>query len=108
MARTKFCWIYTTVKNKKEAQRISRNLVTEKLVACANIFSSMESVYSWKGRVESSREVAVIFKARTASFSKVEKRILQLHSYDCPCVVMIPIGAGSRPYLKWLNQNTLK
>ncbi|MDZ4662287.1 MAG: divalent-cation tolerance protein CutA [Pseudomonadota bacterium] len=106
MASVKFCWIYTTVKNKKEALRISRVLVSEKLVACANIFSGMESVYRWKGKIETSREVGVIFKTRSTNYTRVEKRIIGLHSYECPCVVMLPLAKGSRSYLKWLAQNT--
>ena len=102
---SKFCWIYTTVKNKKEALQISRVLVNQKLVACANIFSGVESVYRWKGKIEVSREVAVIFKTRAVNYLRVERRILSLHSYECPCVVMVPLARGSRSYLKWLAES---
>ncbi len=98
--------IYTTCSNKEEAQKIAEALVEARLVACANIMAAHEAVYRWEGKVESSEEVAVIFKTGEELFDAAKDKIVELHSYDCPCVVSWPITKGHPPYLEWVTKET--
>ncbi len=95
--------IYSTFSEKAEAEDVSRALVEARLVACANILPVMSSVYLWEGEVQSSDEVAVIYKTTADMYGKVESEIKRLHSYDCPCVISWDIERGSSPFLEWLN-----
>lgn len=99
-------FIYITCGSQPEAERIADALVEEQLVACANILSPHTAVYRWEGKVERGEEVAVVFKTRADLFEKVKNRIVELHSYDCPCVVALPIEAGHEPFLKWIGEET--
>jgi uncharacterized protein involved in tolerance to divalent cations len=64
------------------------------------------SIYRWQGKIETATEVVLIAKSRAALFEEIEKRITELHPYDCPCLVAWPIEAGHQPYLDWLGQET--
>ncbi len=72
-------------------------------MACANIMAPHQSVYWWDGKVEQGEEVAVIFKTREDLFEAVKDKIVELHSYDCPCVVAWPVTKGHAPYLEWVE-----
>lgn len=101
-----FSFIYITTKDKPEALAIGRALVQERLVACANIFESMEAIYWWGDEVQEVGEVVLIAKTRSALVSAVVERVQQLHSYNCPCVVALPIADGNPAYLNWLAHET--
>ena len=98
--------IYMTAENKDEARRIAEALVAERLIACANILGAMESVYRWEGEVARSEEVSVILKTRDALVDKVLARAAELHSYDCPCLVVLDITDGHAPFLDWIAAET--
>ncbi|MCB1532460.1 MAG: divalent-cation tolerance protein CutA [Alphaproteobacteria bacterium] len=100
--------IYMTAASQDEAQSISKTLVEERLVACANILPAHSSLYWWEGKVESAQEVAVIFKSRAELFPQIEARIRALHSYDVPCIVSWPIEQGHAPFLQWIEAETKK
>ena len=98
--------IYVTTKNLAEAKMIGRKLVKEKLAACVNILPKMKSIYSWKGKIESANEVVLLVKTANRNYGKVEKRVKQLHSYTVPCVIKLPVTAGSRDYFKWIESES--
>ena len=102
----KFSWVYLTAKDAKEAEIISLRLVDENLAACVNILGTVDSVYRWKGKVIKDREYALLVKTRKSLIPKLTKIVKALHSYDCPCVVALPIEGGSSDYLKWIAQET--
>jgi periplasmic divalent cation tolerance protein len=97
--------IYITAKDEAEARVIGRTLVEEKLIACANYFP-INSVYSWKGVVEESVEVAIIAKTRTVLMESLIQRIKELHSYEVPCIVSWKIEEGNPDYLQWIKDST--
>jgi periplasmic divalent cation tolerance protein len=66
----------------------------------------MHSIYRWQGSIETASEVVLIAKSRASLFEKIEKRTMELHPYDCPCIVAWPISAGHQPYLEWIWQET--
>ena len=79
-----------------------------KLAACANIVPAVESHYWWKGKLESSDEVLLIFKTRQQLLPKLERAVREIHPYDTPEFVALPLTTGSRKYLAWLTDNTVK
>lgn len=98
--------ILSTASSKREAQKITQFLLKEGLVACVNIVPAIESHYLWQGKLTKSKEYLLVIKAPKASFSKIEKAIRKVHSYDVPEVIAMPITEGSKPYLRWLNEST--
>ncbi|MFA5041353.1 MAG: divalent-cation tolerance protein CutA [Bdellovibrionales bacterium] len=101
---TEFLSVYMTAASREEAEKIALALVEEKLVACANIFPGVLSVYRWEGKVERANECAIIAKTTTNKFDALSQRVKELHSYECPCVVALPIVAGSDEYLEWIRK----
>ena len=99
--------ILITTSNMDEAERIGRTLVEERLAACANIVEGVRSIYRWKGEVCDDRECLMVVKTTAANFDVVEKRVRELHSYEVPEVIAITIVNGSKPYLDWLEENSL-
>ncbi len=99
--------LYITTKNHEEAARIADSLLEERLIACANLFSNMESRYWWKGKIESAQEAVLICKTDARNAELVTARILELHSYDTPCVLALPVHSGSADYLTWIEQESM-
>ena len=91
-----------------EARRIGRKVVEKKLAACANIVPSVESIYRWKGKVERAREVLVVLKTTANRLRELEREVKRLHSYDVPEFIALPIVAGSRKYLAWLQESAAR
>ncbi|MHB8541532.1 MAG: divalent-cation tolerance protein CutA [Candidatus Acidiferrales bacterium] len=89
-----------------EAKKIARAVVDARLAACANVLGGpVESVYRWKGKVETAKEVLLLLKSTRRRFSALEREIRQLHSYDTPEIVAVAIVAGSRAYLQWIEES---
>jgi len=101
-----YCIIYTTTKDKEEALKIGRTLVKEKLVACANILPESTAIYEWEGEMEENAEVVLLLKTRIVLQEEATKRVAELHSYDVPCILTLPINSGYGPYLQWLSAQT--
>ena len=98
--------VLVTCANAREAGRIARTLVEERLAACVNIPSAtIISVYRWKGKVERAREVLLIIKTSTRHFAELERRVRQMHSFQTPEIIALPVAAGSRSYLAWLEES---
>ena len=90
-----------------EARRLSRAIVEKRLAACVNIPSvPVESIYRWKGNVETAREYLLLVKTTTRRLKALEKEVLRLHSYNTPEFIALPIAAGSAAYLRWLFDQT--
>ena len=95
--------VYITTKDRDEAERIAAAVVSEGLAACANILDSMRSLYWWNGQMESATETILLLKSELDRFEALQKKVTQLHSYETPCIVALPIIAGSRAYLDWIS-----
>lgn len=96
--------VLVTCGSVKEARRIARALVEGHLAACVNIVPGpVESIYRWKGRVESAKERLVVIKTSRRRFAAVEQEIRRLHSYQVPEIIALPIAHGSRDYLAWMS-----
>ena len=95
--------VYAIFANTDEAERIGQAVVEERLAACVNILGPVRSIYRWKGVVETSDEVAAIFKTTDERADLLIARIAALHSYDVPCIVTWPIDKILRSYADWVE-----
>jgi periplasmic divalent cation tolerance protein len=87
-----------------EARKIANAVVSKRLAACVSILpGTMHSIYRWKGKVESAKEALMVIKTTAKRLSDLEREVKRLHSYDVPEFVAIPVAAGSRDYLAWLQ-----
>ncbi len=101
-----YCIIQSTTANEEEAKKIARHLVEKKLIACCSIIPTVTSIYRWKDEITEDNEVLMIMKTKAELYSKVEKEIKKLHSYEVPEIICIPINAGSKEYLNWIDEQT--
>ena len=99
-------FVYVTTATIEQAQAIGRRLVEDRLAACANVLPGMESIYRRQGAIETAQEAVLILKTRAALVDQLAARVRQLHTYDCPCVVALPILAGNPAYLRWIDEET--
>lgn len=97
--------VLTTVGSKEEAQKIAQALVERRLAACVNISGPIESVYRWKGQVESAQEWLLLVKTSAAELEGVRDAIRELHSYELPECIALRIEGGSEEYLQWIEGN---
>jgi periplasmic divalent cation tolerance protein len=95
----------STFPDRETAQRISNQLVTEKLVACANILPAIESVYRWKGKIETGNETLVFFKLSEDQQSTFQEKLRSLHPCEVPEIIFVPVSAGLPEYLRWVINN---
>lgn len=101
-----FALVYITTKNKAEALKIGCALIKDRLAACVNIIESMTSIYNWEGKIHQDNETILIAKTRQSLVKKLIKRVKELHSYECPCIVAVPIIEGNKDFLQWLKINS--
>jgi len=94
-----------TTDNFESAHHTSKILVTEKLAACCNILPNAISIYGWKGAIQESHEYVIIIKTKKAVLNDLEQRIKEMHTYEVPEIISLPIESGYAPYLKWLNDS---
>ncbi len=98
--------VLSTAGSTEEAERIATALVAERLAACVNLVAPLTSIYRWQGAIERASEVLLVIKTRRALATKLVARLRALHSYDVPEAIVLPITAGSAPYLRWLGAET--
>ncbi len=96
--------VLTMVPDRETALKIARNLVECKLSACVNIVDKITSVYEWKGEICEEGELLLIIKSVAANFTWIKDRILELHPYELPEVIMFNIDAGLEEYLAWIRK----
>ncbi|MEM5811289.1 MAG: divalent-cation tolerance protein CutA [Candidatus Aenigmatarchaeota archaeon] len=96
--------IYITCKNYKEAEKIGKTLLEERLVACINIIKEIGSQYWWGGKIEKSKESLLLLKCPKNNLKKVVERVKELHSYSLPDISAIKIEKGLKEFLDWVNK----
>jgi len=98
--------VISTVPNEEEGKAIAQKIVEERLAACVNVTSAIQSFYWWEDRVSNDTEFILFIKTKTSLFPELEERIKTLHSYQVPEIIALPIHSGSEEYLDWIKQNT--
>ncbi|MDI6606388.1 MAG: divalent-cation tolerance protein CutA [Candidatus Omnitrophota bacterium] len=100
--------IFITVSAKEEAERIATKLVEEKLAACVNIVGNIDSVFWWEGKVDRAKELLLVVKSTAEKVDEIIAAVKSLHSYEVPEIIALPIVAGFKPYLNWINESVRK
>ena len=97
-------FIYMTAGSREEARKIGKELVISRLAACVNIWDKMNSFYMWQGKVQDDTEVVMIAKTAENRVPALVEKVKSLHSYECPCIVSIPISGGNQAFLDWIAE----
>lgn len=100
------CVALTTCPDEGTARRIASALVEERLAACVNVVPELTSVYRWEGLVETESECLLIVKTRPERLEELQRRLEELHPYDLPELVALPVAGGSPAYLKWVVEES--
>jgi periplasmic divalent cation tolerance protein len=95
----------STFPDRATAQRIARQLVTEKFAACANLIPAIESIYHWKDKIEAGNEILVLFKISEHRQSAFQEKLRSLHPYEVPEIIFVPISSSLPEYLRWVAEN---
>ena len=95
-------FIYMTAGSRDEATKIGKELVTSKLAACVNILDPMHSIYLWEGELQDDTEVVIIAKTTEERVPELIEKVRSIHSYECPCIVCLPVSGGHQPFLDWI------
>ncbi len=98
-------FVYMTAKDAAQANKLGRALVERKLAACVNLLPKMSSLYRWKGKIEQAQEVVLIAKTTRSCWDRLLETVKELHSYECPCVVALPLALGNPDYLAWIRES---
>lgn len=98
--------VYMTAADAEEAGRIGRELVSRRLAACVNILGPIRSLYWWNGAVRDEGEIAFIAKTWADRLDELTLAVRELHSYDEPCVLALPVAGGSRTFIDWIRDRT--
>jgi periplasmic divalent cation tolerance protein len=98
--------VLSTAPKVEEAEKIAQTLVQERLAACVNLLPQIDSRYWWEGKIQSGQEVLMIMKTVSGRFKALKKRIHDLHSYEVPEILAVPVATGSEAYLRWMKEST--
>ncbi|MBW1722220.1 MAG: divalent-cation tolerance protein CutA [Deltaproteobacteria bacterium] len=98
--------VFVTVEKREEAERIAGRLLGERLAACVQIIGPVRSTYWWRGNIESSEEWLCLLKTREDLYDDLEETVRNIHSYEVPEILALPIVRGNPDYLKWLTEET--
>jgi len=99
--------VFTTTEKKEDAEKISKKILEKRLAGCVQIIGPIKSNYWWKGKIETAEEWLLLIKSRREVFEELERTIKELHPYEIPEIVAVPIVTGNKDYLEWLK-NELK
>jgi len=106
MTAEEFVVVLVTAASADGATQIGRALVDERLAACANVVGPIRSIYRWQGAVEEGSEHLILVKARATDVDRIAARVRELHAYEVPEIIALPIRGGSPAYLAWLAEST--
>ncbi|VAX21683.1 Periplasmic divalent cation tolerance protein CutA [hydrothermal vent metagenome] len=94
-----------TASSEEEARKIAKSLVEERLAACVSIIPSVRSIYRWKEEIHDDEEFLLVVKTSGKQFEAIKTLVHELHSYETPEIIALPIVSGSGKYLEWMNKN---
>ena len=97
--------VYVTVPSKELALKIGKACIKDRLVGCINVIDKITSMYEWQGKLCEEQECLLIMKSVQENSSKVIKKVKELHSYSCPCVLVLPVSDGNKDFLNWISQS---
>lgn len=98
--------VFTNLPDRAAAERVAETLVAKGVAACVNVLAECASVYRWQGKLERASEVPLLIKTTHAAYPQLESALRQLHSYEVPEIIALPVSAGLPEYLNWVTQET--
>lgn len=98
--------LYSTFPSGKEALSVAHHLLEKRLIACANLYENVTSIYRWEGDIRQEAEAVLIAKTREGLVSDAITAVKNLHSYQLPCIIAYPIEKGFPPFLQWIAEET--
>lgn len=101
----KYIVVFITAVSLRQAKKIAGALVSMRLVACVNIIEGVESIFTWQGKKERVNEVLLIAKTKFSKFNELKKQVKKNHSYKVPEIIALPIIAGNKEYIKWIDES---
>lgn len=101
-----FIQVFVSCETKSQAKTVVESLLNDQIIACGQMVSNVESFYRWQGQIECAEECLLILKSQAHHFDAIKNRIQELHSYQTPEIIAMPISQGSTEYLKWINEQT--
>ncbi len=96
------CLVYMTTGSRDEAESIGRELVLSGMAACVNVIDNMQSIYFWDGELQNDKEVVLIAKTTEDVVPDLINKVKTLHSYDCPCILSLPVAGGNMEFMGWI------
>lgn len=106
MNETDYVLVMTTLPADADATTFAHTLVETRLAACVNLLPGMDSIYRWEGRVEQERERQLVIKTARSRIVALWERVRELHPYDLPEFIVLPIVDGNDAYLRWVGEST--
>ena len=100
-----YVMVYITTKKEKESKNIAEELLKERLAACVNIIPSVESRYLWKGKIKKASESVMLVKTREELVERLIEKVKEEHSYDVPCIDVLPILKGNNECFQWIDES---
>ena len=104
MSINNYCLVYITVANKMDGKKLAQLALKKKLIACANLYPEIESIFEWQNELKIEKETVLIFKTTEEKYNKLEQFILKNHTYETPCVLKLPIAEGNENFLNWIKK----
>lgn len=106
MAKSKaeILMVFVTVPGLKDGNRMSKEILTSRLAACVTVIPGVQSMYWWKGKIARAKEAMLIMKTTSSQYRRLESKIMELHSYEVPEIVAIPLVAGLPQYIEWVSR----
>lgn len=98
--------VYITCASMEEAKKIGKEIVAKRLAASVNIIDKINSFYWWEGKLQEDEEVIIIAKTRASLVHELISKVKNMHSYECPCIVTLPILEGNIDFLEWITRET--
>lgn len=100
--------LYVTAPSREKAEAIAETVVQEQLAACANVLDGVTSFFHWEGRLCRENEAVLILKTTAEKTKALTARLKQIHPYECPCIVVLPIEGGHPDFLNWISRAVQK
>jgi len=97
--------VLSTVASAEDAERLARALVERRLAACVNVVPGLTSIYRWEGQVRKDEERLLVIKTRAELFEDLRTVLVELHPYELPEVIALPVADGHGPYLSWVDES---
>ena len=107
LEKSQNCLVYVTVKDEDEGLSIAQKVVEKRLAACANLYPKIKSVFNYQNQIQTQEEAVLLLKTTVQPYDELERIIIEIHSYDDPCILQIPIAGGSADFMSWIKDTVI-